>query len=173
MNLPTPFPCSEPEVVLFGLEQIADLKREALAAPLKRARLCLHRSTADAIQEMIIALHKTSYVRPHRHPGKTESFHVLDGRLMVVLFDDEGAILGRLPLGPPASGRAVVYRLNASHWHTVLVEDEFAVFHETVGGPFDPTRTEFASWAPEPTAEKAVAYMKALRELTEEPRTTD
>jgi cupin fold WbuC family metalloprotein len=152
------------DVVLFGLDQVADLKAQALASPLKRARICLHGSTADAIQEMIIALHRSGYVQPHRHPGRTESFHVLDGLLTVILFDDSGTVVRRLPLGPPGSARAVVYRQNASLWHTVLVESEFAVVHETVGGPFDPARTEFAPWSPPPGDEiSARAFIHALQ----------
>lgn len=137
---------------------LADLKRQALAAPTKRARINLHEKLSDAVQEMIVAEHHSTYVRPHRHPGKLESFHVLEGLLTVVVFDDTGEIVDTIQMGGPLSGRALLYRQRQSVWHTVLIESTFAVLHEVVDGPF-PYATEWALWAP------AVTYSPQVIDL--------
>lgn len=137
------------DIVQAGDRLIEDLVREAREAPLKRARFCLHHSPDDALHEMVIALLRESYIRPHRHVEKTESFHVIAGSLQIVLFDDDGQVTNRIPMGPRGSGRPFLYRLAGDAWHTVVVEDEWVVFHEVTRGPFRPEDTQYASWAPE------------------------
>ncbi len=148
-------------VVVFSRSQIADLKRRALEHPLKRARVNLHASLSDKVQEMVIAEHKSTYVRPHRHPGRLESFHVVEGELTVVMFDDAGNVTEAVGMGGP--GGALLYRQLESVWHTVLVESEFAVVHEVVEGPF-PYTTQWAEWAPNANdVDAARAYTSELR----------
>jgi cupin fold WbuC family metalloprotein len=137
------------EIIEVRPEQTGELKRAAAAAALKRARLCLHHDHADQVQEMVIAFRRDSYVRPHRHRGKTESFHVIEGELEVVFFDDGGRVTRRLRMGPPGSGRPFLYRLSSSLWHSVLPLSEFVIIHETTTGPFVKGETEFPPWGPE------------------------
>ncbi len=127
---------------------IAFLKAEAAASPLHRARLCLHRSSDDAVNEMLIAITRDLIVRPHRHPGKTESFLVVDGDLDLVVFDDEGGAEAVIAMGPPGQGRVFHHRLSEPKWHSLLVKTEFAVFVETTCGPFRSGGAEFAPFAP-------------------------
>jgi cupin fold WbuC family metalloprotein len=140
---------AQDDVVVVSPEILADLKRAASTDPLGRARVCLHRENNDAVHQMIIAHHRRSYTHPHRHRSKSESFHVLEGRLAVVLFDDEGRVTRRILLSPPGSGEPAVYRLSASLWHTVVPLTDHVVFHEITSGPFVRGSGEAASWAPE------------------------
>ncbi len=154
-------------VVTFSLSDLDELKAKALAAPLKRARINLHEHLTDRVQEMVIAEHRSTYVRPHRHPGRLESFHVIEGSLTVVLFDDAGRVTQTVRLAaarPLASfGVPILYRQREPHWHTLLIESEFAVIHEVVEGPF-PYETEWAPWAPAADwPHMAEAYMAELR----------
>ncbi len=150
-------------IITFSPSDLDELKAKALAAPLKRARINLHEHLTDRVQEMVIAEHRDTYVRPHRHPGRLESFHVIEGLLMVVLFRDDGGIEWVVPLGGLGSGRAVLYRQREPHWHTLLIESEFAVIHEVVEGPF-PYETEWAPWSPEVEDANAVAdYLELVR----------
>lgn len=145
------------------------LKELAAASPLKRSRICLHRTSDDRIQEMVIMFARDSYVRVHRHRNKSESFHVVEGLLQVVFFDDEGRESRRVRLGPPGSGRPCLYRLACDAWHTVLVESDWVVIHETTNGPFVPGEAEFADWAPDgqnPTA--AQEFLEVLRDRGKE-----
>jgi cupin fold WbuC family metalloprotein len=137
------------EIIEIRPEQLGELKRAAAEAPLKRARLCLHHDHSDQVQEMVIAFDRGTYVRPHRHRGKTESFHVIEGELEVVFFDDGGRVTRRVRMGPRDSGHAFLYRLSSSLWHSVVPLSDFVVIHETTTGPFVKGETEFPPWGPE------------------------
>jgi cupin fold WbuC family metalloprotein len=129
----------------------------------KRARLCAHPDSADALHEMMISLARGTYVRPHRHAGKSESFHIIVGELDVVLFADDGTICEVIEMGPYAAGSVFYYRLMRACFHTVLVNTPHVLLHETTNGPFDPADTEFAPWAPEEGDERVAGYLAALR----------
>jgi cupin fold WbuC family metalloprotein len=136
------------DIVEICKEQIITLKDSARNDPLKRARFCLHRTHADTIQEMIIAFYHGSYVRPHRHKDKSESFHVLEGELDVVFFDDHGNITKKIRMGEAQSGKTFIYRLNSQLWHTVVIRSECVVLHEVSSGPFLQEENNFALWSP-------------------------
>jgi cupin fold WbuC family metalloprotein len=86
-------------IVKVGQEKLAFLKREAATNHRKRARICAHKTNDDAIHEMLIAISAKSYIHPHKHLGKSESFHIVDGIVDVVVFDDEGEIVEIIELG--------------------------------------------------------------------------
>ncbi len=132
---------------------IEGLKAKALALPGSGARLCLHRDQTDAVQEMIIVHRKGAYVRPHRHDGQTESFHVLEGRMLVVIFDDEGNVTDRFQMAPCGGDDCFMVRLADGCWHTMLPQTETVVFVEMTSGPFDAeTHNTYAPWAPDGSA---------------------
>ena len=138
------------DVVVLGPEDVERLKDLAAAAPLRRARYCLHRSTQEAVQEMIIAFCSDTQVPIHRHRNKSESFHVIEGTLDVVFFDDQGRQCQVIRLGAPGSGLPFFYRLSAQTWHTVRLISPVAVIHETTRGPFIPEETEILKPAERP-----------------------
>ena len=141
------------EVALVGAEWIDRLKTVARRHPQRRARLCLHRSGGDRLHEMIIALSRDCLFQPHRHPDKSESYHAIDGRLAIVIFDTKGKPVRSLILAPPGKNGTICYRLDTSVYHAVLPLDDIVVFHEVTNGPFVQGDAEIAPWAPhEPTA---------------------
>jgi len=152
------------DVVVVDEAVLQSLRSQALTAPLKRARLCLHRTSDDPIQEMVIAFTRESYVRVHRHRNKSESFHLLEGQLQVVLFDDQGQETRRIRLGAPGSGLPSLYRLSCDAWHTVLIDSDSVIMHETTNGPFVPGETEFAEWAPDGSqVDDVLTFVNRLR----------
>jgi cupin fold WbuC family metalloprotein len=136
-------------VVLVGAEDIARLKSDAARNPRQRIRLCAHSGVDDTLHEMLIVHTNHTYVRPHKHLGKSESFHVIEGKVDVVLFDEGGAVTDTIPMGDVASGRPFFYRIASPIFHTLLIRSHVLVFHETTGGPFRRADTVFAPWAPE------------------------
>jgi cupin fold WbuC family metalloprotein len=125
------------------------LKRHALQADQKRARLCLHHKPDDPLHEMIIVFHRDTVIRPHRHLSKTESFHMIFGELDIVLFDDRGQKTRVIQMGDLASGKTNLYRLSGPTWHSVIIRSEYAAIHEVTNGPFRVEESDFAPWAPE------------------------
>ncbi|MBI2890677.1 MAG: cupin fold metalloprotein, WbuC family [Nitrospirae bacterium] len=112
------------------------LKREAAVSPRKRARLCLHRDENDRVHEMVIVMIKGTLIAPHRHVNKSESFHIIEGDLVVLIFDPSGRVVRHIAMGPPGSGKTFFYRLSTSDWHSVVPVSETVAFHETTAGPF-------------------------------------
>lgn len=156
---------ANPTAACIGIEpaQIAALVAEARAAPLRRARLCLHADPSDPLHEMVIALCGDTYVAPHRHAGKSESFHLLAGSIEIVLFDDCGHPIARQILAADEPPRPRLLRLGQPVWHSVRVRGEWAVVHETTNGPFRREDTQFAPWAPAPIEREAgLRYLAAL-----------
>ena len=133
----------------FVSRQLLQIPQGSKVDPPRRARLCLHHDPRDKVQEMVIAFSRNPYVRPHRHVNKRESFHVIEGEMAVVFFDDSGRVTRHIRMGPLGSGHAFLYRSSSSLWHTVVPLSEFVIIHETTNGPFVREETEFATWGPD------------------------
>ncbi len=139
---------TEREVTLAADDAIAFLKAAAARNRRRKARLCAHPGNGDALHEMLIAHAGGVYVQPHKHIGKSESFHMIEGRLKIFLFDDDGTWRQTIQMAPPGGGGTFFYRLNSEKFHSVLPESDFVVFHETTNGPFDLADKVNADWAP-------------------------
>jgi cupin fold WbuC family metalloprotein len=162
---------AEGAVAQLDADDVAELKRRAAANERRRIRVCAHRETDDPLHEMLIVHTAGAYVRPHRHPGKSESAHVVEGEADLVLFGDDGAVRDVVELGPHGSGRRFYYRLAEPVDHTLLIRSPFFVFHETTNGPFRREQTEFARWAPDENDREACeAYLRSLGAAVEEAR---
>ena len=111
-------------------------------------RICTHTSCLDSLHEMLICLRRGSYIQPHRHIGKSESFDVVEGLLSVVIFTNDGEISQVISLGDYASEYPFYYRLSSPLFHTVVIHSETAVFHEVTNGPFNPVDLVYPTWAP-------------------------
>jgi cupin fold WbuC family metalloprotein len=135
-------------VVLVDAGDVAGLKRAAVENSRRRIRLYAHHSVDDRLHEMLIVHTSDTYVRPHKHIGKSESFHVVEGDVDVVVFDDDGDVTEVIRMGAFASGRPFYYRIAEPLFHTLLIRSEILVFHETTSGPFRRADTVFAPWAP-------------------------
>jgi len=160
---PGVFHAADVAVVKVTRDDLVAVRESSQTNLLRRARLCVHRSGDAKIHEMLISIAAKSYIRPHRHPGKTESFHLVEGTLDVVLFTADGVIADVIHMGDYQSGRVFYYRLSEPLFHTVVVRSELAIVHETTNGPFVPSDTEFASWAPdESDAAAAARFMLSL-----------
>ncbi len=158
--------------VTISSRDIAELRAAAMKNPRQRIRICAHPGTEDRLHEMLIVLGSKTYIRPHKHPNKSESFHIVEGACDVVLFDDAGSVQRVIPLGDLASGKVFYYRLDAPTYHTLIVRSEALIVHETTNGPFNPADTVFAPWSPlESDTTACSEFMSKLsRQLEESPR---
>lgn len=156
-------------VTKIDREDIEFLKKKAAVNRRKRARFCFHKSADDVVHEMMIAIARGSYFGPHRHRGKSESFHVIEGRLKVVMFDESGKVKDVITLGDYHSGEKFYYRLAEDLFHTVILASGVAVFHETTRGPFRRNEdTQFAPWAPQDDdCKNKTAYLRELNATVE------
>ena len=76
---------AEGPIVAVGEGEIATLKAAVKASPKGRARINAHPDGDDMLHEMIIAIDPSSYIRPHKHPGKSEAFHIVEGEVDIVV----------------------------------------------------------------------------------------
>ena len=136
-------------VVRADRKDIAELVAEADPAPRRRSRLCTHRTVDDTLHEMLIVHHRDAYVRPHKHLGKAESMHVIQGEADLLLFDDAGVVTEVIPMGEFSTGRPFYYRMSDAFYHSLIIRSEWLVFHEVTTGPLRREESAFAPWAPE------------------------
>ena len=139
------------------------LKQAARTTPRRRARFCAHPS-ADADQhDMLIVSDRDTYIAPHRHLAKSETFIVLEGLVDIVLLDEHGDVTDIVAMGPAASGKPFFYRMPPRQFHTLAIKSELLVFMESTKGPFRAGDNENAPWAPGPQeAERGRAYVASL-----------
>ena len=151
-------------VVTINKSDIALLHQASQNLPRQRARICTHRNNESSIHEMMISLQQNSYVHPHLHLNKTESFHIIEGYCDILLFQEDGTISQVIRLGEYVSGLPFFYRLADPVFHTLLIHSKTVTIHETTDGPFDKEETILAPWAPEESDTLATASY--LRELS-------
>jgi cupin fold WbuC family metalloprotein len=150
-------------IACISKSDLARIKEDACVVPMRRSRICAHTSADDPVQEMIIAMCRDSYIAPHRHVGKTESFHVIEGQADIYFFDESGEITRIVSLSAD-SPEGFYYRLSAPLYHTVLPHGPMLVVHETITGPFNPDISVQAPFAPHAEDADAVhGYLEMLR----------
>lgn len=139
---------SDGDFLAVDQSMVAALKERAKLSPKRRCRLCFHADHLAAQQEMLIVMHRDSYVRPHRHLTKVETLAIVEGQCDALLFDDVGNVTKVISMSPCAEGGSFFYRMPAGHFHTLVFRSEWLAFVETTVGPFDRSTTEEANWAP-------------------------
>jgi len=150
---------SDSPLFVLTQERIEEIGALAMRSKLGRARFCLHSSVEDPVQEMIIAIVRDSHFPPHCHPRKSESLHVVSGRLGLVTFEDDGAVTKRLILSAASLQTPAFYRIGPGVWHGVFALSELVVVHEVTAGPFGPDASITAPWAPQ-TADEVAKYRR-------------
>lgn len=159
----------EDSIIKVSGSDIALLKKQALITQRKRIRLCTHKSIDDEIHEMLIVHVRDTYIRPHKHLSKPESFHVIEGRADVIIFDDNGNLIEVIQMGEYASGLPFYYRLPEPLFHTLLIQSDILVFHEITKGPFKRSDTIIAPWAPDDNNEPDYkAFLNTLKKKIKE-----
>jgi len=140
-----------------------NLVAEAAQKPRQRSHYNVHQSFDDPVQKLIVAATPMSYFRPHRHPDKSEFAVVLRGRFDILLFDDDGRVSVRQPVGDGTGTPA--FEIPANTWHCWLAVTDEAVFFEAKQGPYIPDKAaEFAAWSPAEDSDDAAGYLQSLKQ---------
>jgi cupin fold WbuC family metalloprotein len=139
---------TEDDLCAVDSDSIDFLKEQALGTTRERMRICAHKDVSDTLHEMIIVHHKGAFVRPHKHLGKIESCHIIEGEVDLIVYDDEGEVTDVVRMGDYASGKTFYHRMSEPRFHTLLIHSDVLVFHEITNGPFEQSATEFPTWAP-------------------------
>ena len=133
------------DVITIKEIDLEKIKMAAEEAPLRRARYCLHQTHDDKVQEMVIAYCYDSKIPIHRHRNKSESFHIIEGEIEALFYDDEGNITKKIKMGPMGSGMPFLLRMSSECWHSARLLTNYVIIHETVAGPFIKEEDEIMS----------------------------
>lgn len=174
---------------------VSDLFRRAVESPRLRMNLNFHRTLDENPHRFLNAMLRGTYVRPHRHlfPPKAESFVLLEGAVLFLIFDEGGEIAsGRILVAPSLSANVAAFRrmsenvrtefradsawgvdLDPGLWHTLLPLSERALIFEVKPGPYEKAGDkEFPGWAPAEKDANTEAYLQSLYRRCLLPETT-
>lgn len=104
---------------------------EAKENPRLRQNLDLRTSSEDSSQRMLNALLPGTVVPVHRHPNSTENVFLLCGKLVEVIYDEDGNVKERILLDPAAGSYGCVVPQGA--WHTVEVLEPSVIYEAKDG----------------------------------------
>ena len=104
---------------------------EAKENPRLRQNLDLRTSAEDGSQRMLNALLPGTVVPIHRHPNSTENVFLLCGKLVEVIYDEDGNEKERILLDPVAGSYGCVVPQGA--WHTVEVLEPSVIYEAKDG----------------------------------------
>ena len=136
------------DIVALGQNDFDLVKSASESTDKKRSRINAHVSDQDLLHEMFLCIQESSYIRPHKHNFKSESYFVIDGKCDVVIFKDCGEIDDVIRLDSSKKYFSVYCRISKCCYHTLVVRSDFLVMHEVTNGPFDKSDTFYASFAP-------------------------
>lgn len=102
-------------------------------------RICFHSGQESPVHDMVIAHKRGSYAPAHKHETKDETYQMIEGRMRIDFFDDEGKVARTKLLGAPESGLPFMIRIPRGVWHATVAESDIIVFHESRPGPFHGT----------------------------------
>ena len=145
--------------VSFAL--ISELKEVASQLGDKNVRICLHDGPDAPFHEMVNLEHRGRYYRPHKHPSKGESYHIIEGSMGLFIFDENGSVTDANILDPQSR---FLYRVGRDTYHTLIPLTELLIYHEAKLGPFlRQGDSIFAPWSPDgDDIETAMQYTKGL-----------
>lgn len=135
--------------VLADAVLVEFLKEKACTTPLRRARLCAHPTPEADQHDMVIASHRDTYVTPHRHRSKSESFLIVEGEADILLFSEDGVLTDVIAMAAPGAGKPFYYRMPQDQFHSLRIRSEVLVFVEASKGPFRKADMEDARFAPQ------------------------
>ena len=119
----------------------------------------------ELIQRLLNALEPGTYLPPHRHTDKEETYVVLRGSLLTFFYDDLGNVIEKVNLNPSVGVYGV--EIPSGTWHSIIALEPGTVIFEIKSGPYKPLPPEdIAPWAPAPSdLEGAAVFMKRMLEV--------
>lgn len=122
----------------------------------KKCTMCLHNDIRAHVHEMINVYPKNLYVRPHCHPFKTETKIMIEGKLLMAIFDNMGGVIDTFIM---EKKDIFTFRLEKGIIHTNIPLTD-VVFHEVIEGPFvGKDDSAFPEWAPLPDDNEGVTRL--------------
>ena len=118
-------------MIQIDSQLLEELFKKAEAGERKRMNYDLRTNAEDGSQRMLNALMPGTKVPVHRHPVSNENVLLLCGKLIEVIYDDNGKEAERILLDPSAGKFGCV--VPAGAWHTVDVLEPSVIYEAKDG----------------------------------------
>jgi cupin fold WbuC family metalloprotein len=142
-------------------ELVDKVAEQARKSPRLRMNYNFHPELSDPVQRLLNALEPWTYIRPHKHTTKEESFVLLRGTVLAVAFNDDGTINDHAILSAATGILGIEFEENSFHMLTSL-ETGSAVY-EIKEGPFVPhTEGNSAPWSPKEGTPEAKGFLEKV-----------
>lgn len=147
-------------------EFLGKLFEQAVENPRLRQSYDLRTSSDDNSQRMLIALLPGTVVPIHRHPNSNENVLLLCGKLVEVIYDENGKEKERIHLDPTIGNYGCVIPPGA--WHTVEILEP-SVIYEAKDGKYGEDGSEtfdaFKAKAAENKKQASATFSNSLGDL--------
>lgn len=147
-------------------EELLDaVTSQAKENPRLRMNYNFHAEMDAPIHRLLNALEPGTYLPPHRHRDKEETYLVLRGSLLAFFYDEAGDVTAKVLLNPSEGKYGL--EIPPCTWHSIVALESGTVIFEIKKGPYSPLSPEdLASWAPAASDEEgAKVFMKRMLEL--------
>lgn len=135
-------------MIKITTQLIDSVVEQARVSPRMRMNYNFHPELSDPVQRLLNALEPWTYIRPHKHTTKEESFVLLRGSALAVSFNDDGSISDHAILSHKTGILGIEFEENTYHMLTAL--ETGTVVYEIKEGPFVPhTEGSSAPWSPQ------------------------
>lgn len=150
---------------LITEELLDEVTAQAKENPRLRMNYNLHATMDTPVHRMLNALEPGTYLPPHRHTDKEETYLVLRGRLLAFFYDEEGNVTEKVCLDPVEGKHGL--EIPPGTWHSIVAMESGTVIFEIKKGPYQPLSPEdLASWAPASTDEEGIkAFIKRMSQV--------
>lgn len=146
-------------------EKIDQVCEESRKSPRKRKNYNYHEELSDPLQRLLNAMQPGTYIQPHKHenPDKREAFLVLQGKVLVVTFNNAGEIEDHILLDAKSGNYGA--EIPAGTWHSLIILENDSVVYEVKDGPYQKIDDKnFAPWAPAENDPECDAYINTIIE---------
>lgn len=147
---------------LITEELLDTVTLQAKENPRLRMNYNFHTAMDAPIHRLLNALEPGTYLPPHRHVDKEETYLVLRGSLMAFFYDEAGNMTERVCLNPLEGKYGL--EIPPCTWHSIVALESGTVIFEIKKGPYQALPLEdLAPWAPASSDEEGVkAFMKRM-----------
>jgi len=94
-------------------------------------RICLHKNSSSIHHDMIILQKKKNFYKPHKHLKKGETYHIITGSMICLLFNNKGKIVKKCLIK-----KNNIFRTPINTFHTMIPTSNYVIYHESKLGPF-------------------------------------
>ena len=149
---------------LITEELLDTVTAQAKENPRLRMNYNFHATMDAPIHRLLNALEPGTYLPPHRHTDKDETYLVLRGRLMAFFYDEDGNVTEKVCLNPIEGKYGL--EIPPCTWHSIIALESGTIIFEVKKGPYQPLPSEdIAAWAPASSDEEGIkVFMQRMLE---------